>query len=191
MRMTEVPARFERGQLLHDLAAGGRVQVAGRLVGHDDGGLGRNRAGDGDALLLAAGHLGRAVVHAVGQAHLLECGAHERTALAAGQAAVDKRQLNVFKGSQCRDEVESLEDEADLAVADAGQGRRPHVADRLAAQAVDAVGRDIQAAQDVHQRGLARARLAQDAQELPEWDRQRNVIQRAHLVFPALIVDFA
>src|SRR3712207_8863865 len=44
------------------LGARAGVEVAGRLVGEHDGRLGDERAGDGDALLLAARHLGRPVV---------------------------------------------------------------------------------------------------------------------------------
>ncbi len=42
---------------LEDLGARGRVEVAGRLVGEQDGRTRRERPGDGDALLLAAGEL--------------------------------------------------------------------------------------------------------------------------------------
>ena len=60
---------------LVELAAGGAehledgvgvlgVEVAGGLVGEDDGGAGDEGAGDGDALLLAAGELVGAVVQA-------------------------------------------------------------------------------------------------------------------------------
>ena len=52
--------------------ARGRVEVAGRLVGEDDGGAGDERAGDRDALLLAAGELGGPVRGAVGEADHLE-----------------------------------------------------------------------------------------------------------------------
>ena len=43
------------------LLAGRLVEIAGRLVGDQDGGIGRERAGDRDALLLAAGELRRIV----------------------------------------------------------------------------------------------------------------------------------
>jgi hypothetical protein len=59
-------------QQLQDVAAGGRVQVAGRLVGKQDRGIVGEGAGDGNALLLAAGQLRGIVVPAVGQADLLE-----------------------------------------------------------------------------------------------------------------------
>ena len=52
---------------LEDLAAGGRVEVAGRLVAEDDGGPRDERARHGDALLLAAGHLGGPVVAAIAE----------------------------------------------------------------------------------------------------------------------------
>src|SRR5439155_13350629 len=47
---------------VHDFDAGSRVQVAGRLVGQDDGGMVHQGAGDGDALALPAGELGRLVI---------------------------------------------------------------------------------------------------------------------------------
>ena len=51
----------ELAEQLEDLAARGLVEVAGRLVGEDERGVGDEGAGDGDALLLAAGELGRLV----------------------------------------------------------------------------------------------------------------------------------
>ena len=62
----------ELAEELEHLAARGLVEVAGRLVGEDQGRVGDQRAGDGDALLLAAGQLGRLVVDAVAEAEPLE-----------------------------------------------------------------------------------------------------------------------
>ena len=61
----------ELGQQLHDLVAGLRVEVAGRLVGQDDVRVVDQDAGDGHALLLAAGELHRPVVEPVAQADQL------------------------------------------------------------------------------------------------------------------------
>ena len=55
-----------------DLGRRARVEVARRLVGQDQGRLGDERPGDGDALLLAAGQLAGPVADPVGQADLLE-----------------------------------------------------------------------------------------------------------------------
>ena len=49
-------------QALEHRARGGGVEVAGRLVGQQQARLVGQGAGDGDALLLAAGQLGRLVV---------------------------------------------------------------------------------------------------------------------------------
>src|SRR6185503_4896784 len=57
---------------LYDLEGIDRVEVAGRLVGDDHVGLVDYRAGDGDALLLAAGELAREVVHLVAEVHELQ-----------------------------------------------------------------------------------------------------------------------
>ena len=59
-----------------------RVEVAGRLVGEHDRGPRDERAGDGDALLLAAGQLARAVRAAVVEAD----GVDERARATRGRA---------------------------------------------------------------------------------------------------------
>ena len=52
----------------HDLLAGGRIQVARRLVGQQDARPIHERPGDGDPLPLSAGELGRAVADPVAAA---------------------------------------------------------------------------------------------------------------------------
>jgi hypothetical protein len=56
----------------HDLLAGRRVEVAGRLVGEQQGRFGDERTGDRDALLLPAGELRRTVIHPVAEPDRLE-----------------------------------------------------------------------------------------------------------------------
>ncbi len=58
----------ELEQEVEDVGAVGGVEVAGGLVGEDDGRAEDEGAGEGDALLLAAGELDGVVVHAVGEA---------------------------------------------------------------------------------------------------------------------------
>jgi hypothetical protein len=67
-----MPLRPELLEQRHDLEAGARVEVAGRLVGEDQARLGHERARDRDALLLAARELVRRVVEAPGEADALE-----------------------------------------------------------------------------------------------------------------------
>ena len=66
-----------------------RVEVAGGLVREQDRGLGDERPRDRDPLLLAAGELGRLVVHPVAEAEPLERLAGARVAL--GRAARPRR----------------------------------------------------------------------------------------------------
>src|SRR5437016_1260217 len=54
-------------QEIDDLLAGGLVEIAGRLVGHKDGGVGRQRAGKRNTLLFAAGELRRIMMQAVAE----------------------------------------------------------------------------------------------------------------------------
>ena len=58
MTTTVVPARVQVPQQRQDAGAGGRVEVAGRLVGEHERRRADDRAGDRDALPLAAGQLG-------------------------------------------------------------------------------------------------------------------------------------
>src|SRR5699024_7364573 len=85
---------------------------------------------------------------------------------------VDQGQLHVLQGVQGGDQVVALEDEADLHVADVGELVVVHPAGQLAVEVIAAPGGEIQAAQHVHQGGLARAGGADDGHELPPADGQ-------------------
>jgi hypothetical protein len=58
--------------------------------------------------------------------------------------------------------------------------RRRCRVDRLASEAIVAAGRPVEAAEDVHQRALARARRAHDGDEFAGLDRERDAVQRMH-----------
>ena len=60
------------------------VEIAGRLVGDEDGGIGRQRAGERDALLLAAGQFGRIVMQPLGKP---DCGKFRARAREARRAS--------------------------------------------------------------------------------------------------------
>ena len=57
-------------QKLDDLLACGFIEIAGGFIGHKDCGIGCERAGERNALLLAAGQLRGIVVQAFGEADL-------------------------------------------------------------------------------------------------------------------------
>ena len=122
------------------------------------------RAGDRDALLLAARELRRAVVQAVADADGVDQAVEPlRVDLLAGDR---QRQQDVLARVEDRQQVEGLEDEADLL---APQQRQRAVVERRRARrrrasTVPLVGRSSPAS-SVHERRLARARRAHDRRE--------------------------
>ena len=108
----------------HDLEAGAAVERAGRLVGEDQDRLVDQRPRDRDALLLAARQLRRAMVQPVAEADRRQRRARLARRVARAGAGIDHRQLDIGERGRARQQVEALEDEADLAVA---QRRQPVV----------------------------------------------------------------
>ena len=99
---------------------------------------------------------------------------------ARGHAGVDERQLDVLPRRHGGEQVELLEDEADAAVAHLGQGGLAHVAHVLAGQVVAARRRNVETAEDVHQRRLARARGPDDGDVLALGDGEADPAQRGN-----------
>ena len=92
-----------------------RVEVAGRLVGEEQRRLGDDRARDRDALLLAAGELAGRVLLPAGQARPTPSAARASRRRSLGRdAAIDQRQLDVLERRGARQQVEALEDEAEI-----------------------------------------------------------------------------
>src|SRR3954463_14888310 len=100
----------------HDLHARLRVERARRLVGEKYRGMVDERAGDGDPLALSARKLVGTVRHAVGELDGRERAHGALLAVGRRDARVDERQLYVVQGRGAREQVEGLEDEADLLI---------------------------------------------------------------------------
>ena len=163
-------------QQREDLLRGRRVEVAGRLVGEDHGGLGGERARHRDALLLAAGELGGPVRAAVGERDRLEQLLDAPVAVTA--AGERQREPDVLLGGEDRDEVEGLEDEADLVAAQAREVAVVELADLGAADGHGAVGRAVEPGEHVHERRLAGPGRAHDRGERAGLDLQRDTAER-------------
>src|SRR5207249_6712591 len=148
-----------------DLRARVGVEVPRRLVRENHRGIVEQRPRDRDALLLSTGELAGAVPHPIAEADLSKRGEGARAVIVA-IAAVHEWQLDVLDGVEAREEVARLEDEADVLVSDRGELVVGQLADVLAGQLVGAGVGDIEAAQHVHQRRLARAGRAHDRDEL-------------------------
>ena len=154
------------GEQAEDILGGGGIQVSGGLVGEDHRRLRHQCPGDGHALLLATGELTRSVVDAVTEPDSAQRLDGARLALLRCDARVQHGQLDVAPCRQRGQQVELLEDEPDLLVAHHGKLGLGHVRDVGAGETVGARGRGVEAADDVHQRRLARARRAGDGDEL-------------------------
>ena len=124
------------GQLLHDvehLADERRVEGRRGLVEQQDLGLHRERPGDRDALLLAAGQARRVLVALLGQAHLVEVLLGRRDRLRPGHALHADGPLDqVVDDLEVREQVELLEHHL---------GAQPHLPDLLPVAAVARVQR--------------------------------------------------
>src|SRR5262249_12601519 len=80
-----------------------------------------------------------------------------------------------------REEVEVLEDEPDPLAPDARQGRLVERRDVDPVEEIATARRPVEAAEDVHERRLPRARVAHDGDELAPFDPQADAGERAHL----------
>ena len=106
-----------------------------------------------------------------------------RLAIARRHTRVNQRQLDVLQRRRTRQQVERLEDEPDLLVPDARQLVVVHVADALAVQQVGCpLDRRVEASDQIHQRGLARARRPHDRDVLAALDRHGDAAQRMDLL---------
>ncbi len=180
---------------LDDLRLDRHVERGGRLVGHDQLGLGRQRQRDHHALAHAARELVRVVVDALlggGNAGVLQqldgtlarlVGVHRQVGLdGLDQLAADAVE-RVQRGQRI------LEDGADLAAADVAHLLVRQMVDALALQqdlaAGHAPGRLQQADDGRAGERLAGARLAHHAQDLARCNGEGNVVQRAQRAAPA------
>ena len=171
----------------HNFIAGLRIQVAGRLVGQDDGWIIDQGAGNGDALALSAGKLIGLVVHAFAQIDGGKRGLGALNAFVRGRAAIDQGQLHVVQSRGAREQIERLKYEADFFIADAREFVVIEFADQIAVEPVTALGRRVEAADQVHERGLAGARGTHDGNIFAAIDAQVHSAQRVHLLCSHLV----
>ena len=137
------------------------------------------RAGDGDALALAAGELRRPVRRPVGEVHDVERGHRAlRAGLLRRHAGDQQRQLDVLDGGEDRQQVVELEDEAHPLRAVARSSRRrtcvPMSAPSTEMRPPSIV---VEAGEAVEQGRLAAAGRPHDRDHLAAVDRQIDAAQ--------------
>ena len=171
------PSAVQPGEDVEHLLRRGAVEVPGRLVGQHDRRVRDDRPRDRGALLLAARELRRRMQRAVGEPDRRDRLERARPALGAAHARVDQRQLDVPQHRRAGDQVEALEDQADLPVPDVRQLIVVEIADVDPVEQVPAVRRRVEAADQVHQRRLAAARAAHDRQVVAAVDPEIDVAE--------------
>ena len=173
--LAEVPV--EELQDRQDLVGRGAVEVAGRLVAQQQLGVGHDRARDRDALLLPARHLARIVLHAVGEIDHLERGLDVLAPLLAVEPGQQQRQLDVLRRGQHRHQIVELEDEADIGGAKARELALRQPVDALPGDMDLAARRPVDAAEQIEQRRLARARRPHHGDEVAARDGEVEVVE--------------
>src|SRR5437867_4758218 len=158
-----VQPREQRQYFLGGLA----IEVAGRLVRHEDRGVGRDGARDSDPLLLAARELPGKVAHAILQADQRERRLDVLLPLGLGERRQQQRQLDVLVGREHRDQVVELKHEPDVRGAPAGRLGFAQFGDVRAGDRYRPRVGMIDPRDQVQQRGLAGPRGAHQAEELP------------------------
>src|SRR3990172_11976939 len=170
---------------LQDLLAGAGIQVPGGLIGQDEGGAVDQGPGDGYPLLLAPGKLCGAVVGPVFQPYHLQ--GLQGPLPPFRSAGVEQGKLHLLQGRHSRQQVEALEDEADLAVAYLCQLVVAQPAGFECVQHVATFGGLVQAPQDVHQGGLARARGPHYGYHLAGFHVQGYTLESGHEHLPKAV----
>jgi len=165
------------------------VEVAGGFIGHNQGGIGHEGTGDGDALFLAARELAREMVGAVTQADEVQGSGDLFATLGAVQLGEQQGQLDIFGGGEHGDQVKRLEDETDVLVTPVGELRFVEAGDIHALHVAFATGGTVHAGNDVEQGGFAGTGRAHEGQKLAGRDLKRHAVERGDLDF-ALRIAF-
>lgn len=170
----------EFAEELHDLMRACRIQIAGWLVGEDDVGVGHQGTGNGDALLLAARQFGRGMVATVGQPHARQCLLRHATAFLVRDAAIDQGQLQILDRRGALEEIESLENEADVIAAENGAVIAAQGPDIDAVKEIMTRSWRVQRSQYIHAGGFSRTRRPEDRNEFTGTDGKVHAGQRMH-----------
>ena len=161
-----------------------RVERGNRLVGEDDGGILVERAGERDTLLLAAGELVAADVGLIQNTDLIQRGEGGELLLLVEQAEEHAEEAhirhhggqNVLERRRAGDEVEGLEDHADLA-AELAQRLAGELGNVRVVHGQFALGDVDHAVDGADQRGFARAGEADDGDEFALLELEVDVLE--------------
>ncbi len=167
-----------------------RVQVSRRLVGEEELGLVHQGPRERGALRFAARELARFVRGPLQDSEPFEKRVGSRLPLRLRPVAVGERRLDVLPNRHLRNEIERLEEEADGPVPKPALRAVVERAGILPVQQDPAAGGKVEAADEVQERRLTRARTAHHRDEASSLDPQAHGIERDNLL-PGPNVDAA
>lgn len=153
-----------------DLFAGGRVEIAGGLVSKDDFGVIDDGPGDADTLFLTAGEIVSLIFGFVVELDDFERLHGEVLASAATGARDLEWEENIVEDGVAGIHEELLEDEAEVAVAEAIKLTRLELGGISAIDDDVAAGGTVEEGEQVHKGGLAGAGFAEDGDCLARVD---------------------
>ncbi len=164
---------MRRSNSAEDFDAGGGVEVTRRLVGEEDIRLIDKGPGDGHTLLLAAGKLIGSVQRSIHKADQVKHCHGLLTSFAGRDTAVDQRQLDILDSTLPFEKIETLEDKAELAIAQVSELRLVEPANVLPIQAIRAARGPIQTTQNVHECRFPRTARPANGHKFAGMNRQR------------------
>ena len=169
---------IQRGQHVHDVPAVLGIQVAGGLIGENHLWVGDDGPGHGDALLLPAGELPGPMPGAVIESDQFQDLAHTGAPAAFRHVEVQQRHLHVFSDAQLINEIEALEDETDIALAQVGKARFRIARHIFVHEVVVAAAGTVDHADNAEKRGLAAAGRPHHREKLPGFHRHGDIVER-------------
>jgi len=171
--------RLEFAEKGEDGFAGGGIEIAGGLVGEKNLRAIDESAGDGDALLFAAGKFRGAMAEAMREANAFEGFTDAGGALGAIDFSEAKREFDVFLEGHAREKVEGLKDHADGVAAVAGEIEGGKRGDVPAVGEDGAGGGAVEAGDEIEERGFAGAGGAEEGEEFVVGDGEGEFVDGA------------
>ena len=172
------------GQQLDRGRGGARIEVARRLVGKDQRGAVHQGPRERDPLLLAARELARMAAGASRKSDRREHRLGVAPGLAFFAPVQQQRHRDVLPGTQVRNQMERLEDEAEPPPADCRKFLVAEAAQAAAVQEHLALVRRVEPGAQVEQRRLADAGFPDQHHALAGLDRKVHVAQHPAIVEP-------
>ena len=162
-----------------DGLAGGSVKIAGGLIGKENSGAIDQRAGDGRALLLAAGKLARAMADALFESDALEGLADARGSFGAVDFREAQRKFDVFFERHPREKIEGLKNHAHGLPSVARELERGHLREILAVREDRAGAGAVEPGDEIEKGGFSGARAAEKREKFTYRDGERDFVDGA------------